>query len=343
MRVLLVIEKYQSGNPRWPLATNESSFGQTLSSTGLAQVHILYFDEVMDVMGQTAMAEHLLFQCASVQPDLVALSPMGWEYIDPPRTIMQAISKTMGIKTVLLRFDGVGPSRDIFNRSWFPFVDFMVLGESLAHLGYTKNPKAIRGWACPNPNHYFDRKLERNIDVSFLGSLHKPHREEYCQFLRDHRINIVTAGGLSQEEIIKPIPWADYIGIVSQSKIGLNFCRTREDLSQMKGRVFDLTAAKTFLLEEAGLETREFFEDGKEFVMFRNKEDLLEKVRYYLAHDEERERIAKAGHKKTTTLYNASNMWGYLFKKMGFEIPERLAENKHFQELYWKLEAERQQ
>ena len=110
----------------------------------------------------------------------------------------------------------------------------------------------------------------------------------------------------------------------------------------MKGRVFDLTAAKTFLLEEEGIETREFFENGKDIVMFSSKEDLLEKVKYYLAHDEERERIAEAGYKKTTTLYNSRNMWGYLFAKMGFEIPESLAKNRYYQEFQRKLEAERQ-
>lgn len=50
-------------------------------------------------------------------------------------------------------------------------------------------------------------------------------------------------------------------------------------------------------------ETAELFEEDKEIVMFRTPEELLVKVDYYLTHEQEREQIAEAGHKKVLECY----------------------------------------
>lgn len=50
-------------------------------------------------------------------------------------------------------------------------------------------------------------------------------------------------------------------------------------------------------------ETAELFEEDKEVVMFKTPEELMEKTAYYLNHDAERERIARAGYKKVINCY----------------------------------------
>jgi hypothetical protein len=40
----------------------------------------------------------------------------------------------------------------------------------------------------------------------------------------------------------------------------------------------------------------ELFTEGVHFVTFENEQDLLDKVQYYLTHDDERARIARDGH-----------------------------------------------
>ena len=66
-------------------------------------------------------------------------------------------------------------------------------------------------------------------------------------------------------------------------------------------RTFEVPACAGFLLAERTAEHQEMFEEGREMAFFDSPEELLEKTRYYLAHDAERRRLAEAAHRKVTT------------------------------------------
>jgi spore maturation protein CgeB len=58
------------------------------------------------------------------------------------------------------------------------------------------------------------------------------------------------------------------------------------------------------MLHERTPELAELFEEGKEVACFGSVEELAEKVDFYLAHPEERERIAAAGHRRCVPAYS---------------------------------------
>ena len=63
-------------------------------------------------------------------------------------------------------------------------------------------------------------------------------------------------------------------------------------------RVPEALACKKLLLTERIPAVEEFFVDGKDLVLFNTIDEAVEKARYYLAHDEERNKIAEAGYSK---------------------------------------------
>lgn len=83
------------------------------------------------------------------------------------------------------------------------------------------------------------------------------------------------------------------------SRINLNITsRTIE--TGVPQRVFDILSCGGFCLTNYQKEIGDLFEDGKELVMYTGMEDMVQKAGYYLLHEEERIRIAKAGYEKVT-------------------------------------------
>ena len=81
------------------------------------------------------------------------------------------------------------------------------------------------------------------------------------------------------------------------SKINLNITAKtiRSGLSQ---RVFDVLGAGGFLITNYQFEIPEYFEAGKDLVVYESEEDLLQKCEYYLSHESERLEIARSGYEK---------------------------------------------
>jgi spore maturation protein CgeB len=64
-------------------------------------------------------------------------------------------------------------------------------------------------------------------------------------------------------------------------------------------RLFEATGVGALLVTDWKVNLHEMFEPGREVVAYRNPEECVELVQYYLEHDEEREAIARAGQERT--------------------------------------------
>lgn len=82
--------------------------------------------------------------------------------------------------------------------------------------------------------------------------------------------------------------------ILNASKITLNVLR-KQNKGNFNMRTFEIPACGGFTLAESSDEAKEFFREEKEAVYFSEPDELREKVKYYLAHDEQRAEIAEAG------------------------------------------------
>ena len=63
-------------------------------------------------------------------------------------------------------------------------------------------------------------------------------------------------------------------------------------------RCMDILGCEGFLLTNYQEDMLMFFEPGVDYVYYESKSDLIDKVGYYLEHEDERKMIAQSGYKK---------------------------------------------
>lgn len=91
---------------------------------------------------------------------------------------------------------------------------------------------------------------------------------------------------------------ADIPRIASGSRINLNVPKCHA-LDAVNPRVFEVMACGGFMLTSPFEEGVLPFEEGRDLDVFRTCGELREKAAYYLAHEDERRRIAESGMEKT--------------------------------------------
>ena len=159
--------------------------------------------------------------------------------------------------------------------------------------------------------------------IGGIGSFHK-QREKYLKALiKNTNIKIWGYGYKSKnpiKNILKQIKsgfiynkvyqgeaWGkDMLKILALSKITFNAHGDIAIGHAVNMRMFEATGVGTLLLTEYAEGIEEFFEPGKEIICYQNINEAIEKINYFLEHDEEREKIAKAGQTKTLNNYTYS-------------------------------------
>jgi spore maturation protein CgeB len=74
------------------------------------------------------------------------------------------------------------------------------------------------------------------------------------------------------------------------------YCR---NILQIKARHFEIPATGGFVITRKADDLETYFENGKEMAIVNSNDELVEKIKYYLLHEDERARIAQAGYERT--------------------------------------------
>lgn len=154
-------------------------------------------------------------------------------------------------------------------------------------------------------NKYHPVKTEKDIDVCFIGDMRKPGRAEYVRFLSDNGIKTEVFGQGAPNGYLPSEKVPEYF---CRSRINLNFSGVGAPdwknpdqpllarIRQNTGRPREIALTGAFCLTEYSPAMDIMFKPGEEIDYFRNREELLEKVRFYLANPEKREALAAAAH-----------------------------------------------
>jgi spore maturation protein CgeB len=160
---------------------------------------------------------------------------------------------------------------------------------------------------------------KRDIDVIFIGALHvnkmpllaavkKALRRRFRLYgLTSLKKNVYFNLKYGFPGWVTILPFADYVPLYQRAKIGINV-HNRGDYTVGGYRLFDLPANGVMQISDGGQYLEQFFSVEKEVVPYRDADELIEKVEYYLAHDEERRRIALNGFRRVRKDYKIAVM-----------------------------------
>lgn len=115
----------------------------------------------------------------------------------------------------------------------------------------------------------------------------------------------------------------DLVRMFSRSRLSLGFAtageshRTARRLTHLRLREFEAPMSGALYLTEDQPELAEYFVPGEEVLTYADHDELLDKSRYYLAHQEQAERIRRAGFERARREHTWQQRFNQLFDVLG--------------------------
>ena len=329
MRILYVAMRHEYGDPSRGLSFEENNFRSALEGMG----HELSCFDLVDRAkreGVRAMRRELVRQAAEADPDL-AFFCLFTDELDAPT--IEAVAEAGRCPTVNWFADDHWRFES-FTRHLAPVFDLAVTTDPDSLHKYRTLPDVrvhLSQWAC-NRYAYARTTAELRHDVTFVGQPHGDRRQ-ITTSLREAGVPVQCWGfGWPAG----PIEHAQMVEVFASSRINLNLsnsseaagvkARLRQALHlrpsaprppQIKGRNFEVPGCGGFLLTERVPHLERYFELDQEVAVYEGVDDLIEKVRYWLDHPQERQRVADAGYHRVLAEHTYDHRFAAIFQELG--------------------------
>ena len=293
--ILYVAQRYDYENKDWGLSYPYYNWYLTLLNMDYSLV-CFDTDRIKQKYGARKMSQMLREAVYSYQPDIM-FYVYGNDQIN--QDVLKEISDELPTKTIYYQTDD-HHQYEITRPVWELF-NFVVTTD---RKGYEKRKGEgfdnviLSQYAC---NHLLHKNLNlpRIYDASFVGRCYGG-RQDFIDTVRRNGINIKTFGLWWGKGNSNRVSFADLIRIYNQTKISLDlsFASKGKEIIAVKGRDFEVAGCGSLLLTQDAEEIAEFFIPAEEIVTYQDANDATEKIKYYLANEDEREKIAKRGYER---------------------------------------------
>lgn len=338
MKILYIGMKYDYGNPERGFSFEHYNFYDSLVHMDEKKNVVVYFpfDEIMQKYGREEMNRKLIEAVEIERPDFCFFFLFTDEIDKETISTISGRGDTVTYNWFAddhWRFYNFSKYwAPLFN--WVSTTDSYA-SEKYRNLGY-KNVIRTQ-WACNHFLYKPTIDLMNTVnqyefDASFVGQPHSDRRT-VVESLKHEGVCVVCFGGgwpngrISQERMID---------VFSKSKFNINFTQSSSESTvrnilkiflhrskeryrlngprglvdnfksfrgkrrqQIKGRTFEVPGSGGLLMSAPADDLLEYYEEGKEIVVFRDTNDLVKKIKYYLAHEDERLELLLAGYRRT--------------------------------------------
>jgi len=313
LRILYLGMRWDYGIRERGLSYEESNFKPSLEQWERTQ-ELRHFDfvEMGKVHGIPKMSDMLIQEAEAFQPDAVFCVFFD-DHHDPRKEALTSLKRVCPAVTMNWFCDSHF-RYESFDSKWAPYLDFCITTASSAQKKFARDGfggKVIKSQWFASPNYRRIEGVEKDVPVSFIGQPHGDRRAVIDR-LRAAGIKVEVYGTgwgrrLSFEEMIM---------MFNRTKVNLNLNNAADArFKQIKGRNFEVPACGGFLLTGAPENLPEYYEPGMEVAVFGDVTDMIEKVRYYLKNEAERERVALAGYERTMKEHTSEHRLNAIFSE----------------------------
>lgn len=155
--------------------------------------------------------------------------------------------------------------------------------------------------------------ISKPYDLCFIGHISSPNRIEALDRMFGEFPNFFYGQKLFNEAARK----------YAESKVVFNIAM-KDDVNM---RCFEVMGSKSFLLTDRVQSIDELMVDGKHCVMYSSLDEAVDKARYYLGNDDERQAIANSGYAHVMANHTIDHRVDVMLKKL-FEKYPQLKEQK---------------
>jgi spore maturation protein CgeB len=259
----------------------------------------------------------LIEKCEDLKPDLVFIYRGTHIY---PKTI-QKLKESFGCKVYGYNNDDPFSSEyknyiwrfykkliplydHIFSYRWKNIDDYKSIGYDRVSL--------LRSYYIRENNFHIENLKKNNYscDVIFIGHFEDDGRDDAIKLLIDNNIDVKLYGTeweqskyysffIKKQGEIKPL-YADYNLALNSAKIALVFLSKLNNDTYTR-RCFEIPATKTMMMAEYTDDLNSMFKEKIDAEYFRNKDELLEKVKYYLNNESKLLEISRNGYERLHT------------------------------------------
>lgn len=316
------------GDPKREYSYEYFNFYQSLKQMG-HEVELFDYMGELQTLGKADMNQKLLARVQEWRPTLTLFSLYTDQF--EPSVVDQLREHT---RTLCFFHDDTW--RVEYSRFWACHFDFFTTPDVYGEMKYREIglQNAIHFPFGCNEQIFRKMAVPKKYDVSFVGAWH-PYREWLIQRLEKSGVKVHVmgyrwpAGEIDQEGMVRlfnescinlnlsnSAPW-DVRYLVSSPRALINRLRSKKNIEQMKARIFEVNGCGAFQLSYYVEGLANCYDIDREIGVYADADDLIEKVKFYLTHDELRESIAASGYEHTLNEHTFANRFAKVFQRMG--------------------------
>lgn len=328
MKILLSCMLHAYGDASRERSYEYFNFCQPLQQMG-HEVELFDYMREICALGREAMNRKLLARVQEWKPDVTLFSLYTDQFDSQAVEELRAHTRT-------LCFFHDDTWRVEYSRYWARHFDFFTTPDVHGEMKYREIGLVNAIYFPFGCNEHLFRRLDvpKQYDVSFVGSWH-PYREWLVGRIRKAGVKVKVAGHrwpdgeIGQEEMIRlfnascinlnlsnSASW-DMRYLTSSPRALIDRMRSRKNIEQLKARSFEINGCGVFQLSYYVEGLERCYDINREIAVYADPDDLVEKVKFYLAHEGLRESIAAAGLRRTLEEHTFAARFRHVFRRMG--------------------------